>query len=111
MDGRSRGGHTHSWKSTAIRGPCAARGERRRAPVGTVRASGEIPPIMRLIRVAFVVGSIVALAAAALAQAPAQPKAPARPGGGPGAASPAPEPGGEAKAVTQAILEEIDKRS
>jgi hypothetical protein len=71
-------------------------------------------PIMRVIRVAFVV-SIAILPAAALAQAPAQPKAQARPDARPGsrpdAASAAPEPGGEAKAVTQAILEEIDKRS
>ena len=66
---------------------------------------------MRLIRVAFVVGSMVALAAAARAQAPAQARPGGRLGSDPGTASSAPEPGGEAKAVTQAILEEIDQRS
>jgi hypothetical protein len=57
---------------------------------------------MRLIRVAFVVVSIVSWPAVGWAQA-AQSKA--------RAASVAPEPGGEVRAVTQAILEEIDKRS
>jgi hypothetical protein len=65
-------------------------------------------PIMRLIRVAFV-ASIVIVPSGARAQAPAEAKAQARPGAT-GAAS-VPEPGGEAKAVTKAILEEIDKRS
>src|SRR5262249_47332678 len=53
---------------------------------------------------------IAVLAAAVLAQIPAQPKAqaPARPGG---PASTASEPSGEIRAVTQAILEEIDKHS
>ena len=72
-------------------------------------------PIMRLIRVAFVVVSIVTLPAVVLAQAPAQPKGQPRPGeraaSDSRAASSAPAPDGEAKAVTQAILEEIDKRS
>jgi len=70
---------------------------------------------MRLIRVAFIVSSIIAMPAFALAQAPVQPRGLARPGARDGvrsgAASTVPEPGGEAKAVTQAILEEIDKRS
>jgi hypothetical protein len=52
----------------------------------------------------------VLLCSAALAQAPsgAQPKADTRPAGARAAAS---EGGGEIKAVTQAILDEIDKRS
>jgi hypothetical protein len=70
---------------------------------------------MGLIRKAFLVVSIVALPASVLAQAPppAGPKAPARHGvsAGSGLSSSAPEPSGEIKAVTQAILEEIDKRS
>jgi len=56
---------------------------------------------------AALIGLIVIMPAAA--QAPAQPKGQPRPGER--AASAAPEPGGEAKAVTRAILEEIDKRS
>jgi carboxypeptidase Q len=71
---------------------------------------------MRPIRIAFVVASIVALPASVLAQpapspsrAPAAPKAQPRPGSDAG--SSATEPSGEIKAVTQAILEEIDKRS
>src|SRR5207248_8912410 len=104
-----------------IRGAAAARRvlapEGGAAPSGRGNdsTSGEMKPIMRLIRVALVVGSIMAMPAAALAQAPARPGGPAGPGGGagpgPGAAATAPEPGGEARAVTQAILEEIDKRS
>ncbi len=70
---------------------------------------------MRLIRVAFVVSSVVAMPALALAQGRPQPggRAPAvgRDGSRSSAAAAVPEPGGEAKAVTQAILEEIDKRS
>jgi carboxypeptidase Q len=71
---------------------------------------------MRPIRIAFVVASIMVLPAFVLAQqapspprAPAAPKAQPRPGGDAG--SSATEPSGEIKAVTQAILEEIDKRS
>src|SRR5580692_10504129 len=70
---------------------------------------------MRPIRIAFVVASVMmALPAFVLAQqapppAPAAPKVQARPGGDAG--SSATEPSGEIKAVTQAILEEIDKRS
>ena len=70
-------------------------------------------PIMRLIRIAFVVVSIVALPAVCpahrLASGTGGAKAQPRPGGD--AARRRPEPGGEIKAVTQAILEEIDKRS
>jgi carboxypeptidase Q len=70
---------------------------------------------MRSFRVLFVVLGIVAPFVSVRAQAPAsaQPKTPvpsaATAGSGP--ASSVPEPGGESKAVTQAILEEIDKRS
>src|SRR5271156_1743719 len=71
---------------------------------------------MRPIRIAFVVASIMGLPASVLAQqapsptgAPAVSKAQPRPGGDAG--SSATEPSGEIKAVTQAILEEIDKRS
>ncbi len=69
---------------------------------------------MRPIRIAFVVASMMALPASVLAQhapprAPAAPKAQPRPGGDAG--SSATEPSGEIKAVTQAIIEEIDKRS
>jgi hypothetical protein len=71
--------------------------------------------VMRLIRVAFVVSSVVALPSFALAQAPAQPGDQGQPGSrtaARGTATPkTAEPGGEIKAVTQAILEEIDKRS
>jgi carboxypeptidase Q len=65
---------------------------------------------MRLIRSAFVL-SIVAWSAAALAQSPGEAKKPEQSAGRPAAGTSVPEPGGEAKAVTQAILEEIDKRS
>ena len=63
------------------------------------------------IRNAFLMISIVSLPASGLAQEPAraQERAPAQPGGGP--SSSASEQSGEVKAVTQAILEEIDKRS
>ena len=65
---------------------------------------------MKRIRLAFVL-SMLALtwSSAARAQAagePTKPKPPTSP-----AATTVPEPGGEAKAVTQAILEEIDKHS
>ena len=69
---------------------------------------------MRLIRSVFVV-SMVALSAVAVAQVPGEPKKQEQPGGRPSSAPSATasvaEPGGESKAVTQAILEEIDKRS
>src|SRR5580692_368403 len=70
---------------------------------------------MRPIRIAFVVASVMmALPAFVLAQqapprAPGAPKAQPRPGGDAGPS--ATEPSGEIKAVTQAIIEEIDKRS
>jgi carboxypeptidase Q len=67
-------------------------------------------PIMKWIRFAFVV-SMVTLSAAARAQAPGEPKKQEQSAGRPGAGAAVPEPGGEAKAVTQAILEEIDKHS
>jgi carboxypeptidase Q len=67
-------------------------------------------PIMKWIRFAFVV-SMVTLPAAARAQAPGEPKKLEQSAGRPGAGAAVPEPGGEAKAVTQAILEEIDKHS
>jgi carboxypeptidase Q len=67
-------------------------------------------PIMKWIRFAFVV-SMVTLPAAARAQAPGEPKKQEQSAGRPGAGAAVPEPGGEAKAVTQAILEEIDKHS
>jgi hypothetical protein len=70
---------------------------------------------MRLIRAAFFIGSTMALPTGVWAQATVQQRAEApsaeRASGGPRAPSRAPQPGGEAKAVTQAILEEIDKRS
>jgi carboxypeptidase Q len=55
--------------------------------------------------------SIISIPGSVFAQPPAKAEAgrPSRPGGGP--ASLAPEQSGEVKAVTQAILEEIDKRS
>src|SRR6185312_5172323 len=65
---------------------------------------------MRLIRSAFVL-SIVAWSAAALAQSPGEPRKPEQSAARPAAGTAVPEPGGEAKAVTQAILEEIDKPS
>jgi carboxypeptidase Q len=65
---------------------------------------------MKWIRLAFVV-SLVTLSATALAQAPGEPKKQEQSAGRPGAGAAVPEPGGEAKAVTQAILEEIDKHS
>jgi carboxypeptidase Q len=66
---------------------------------------------MKRFRLAFVV-SMVALSSAALAQAPGGPKPKAEPSAGrPAATASVPEPGGESKAVTQAILEEIDKHS
>src|SRR5262245_46471027 len=108
MDERCRAGHTHRWRLTANREPAHGGA----VPSSPARSAGEINPIMRVFRSAFVVVSIVASPAAASAQAPAQPEGRARPGGG---AGPVPaavvEPGGEARAVTQAILEEIDKRS
>jgi hypothetical protein len=61
--------------------------------------------IMRLTRAAFVVLSIVALPAGVWGQETAQPKLERAVGGT------AVSGGGEAKAVTQAILEEIDKHS
>ena len=66
---------------------------------------------MMSIRSAFLVITIVFLPASGFAQAPAkaQERAPAQTGGGP--SSSATEQSGEVKAVTQAILEEIDKRS
>ncbi len=42
---------------------------------------------------------------------PGEPRKPDKPASQPAAATSVPEPGGEAKAVTQAILEEIDKHS
>ena len=66
---------------------------------------------MRLIRIAFL-AAIAAIPASAFAQQPRN-LVPPR-GNQPSPGTPAattPEPGGEAKAVTQAILEEIDKRS
>ncbi len=56
--------------------------------------------------------AIAAVPASAIAQkAPGQPANGSRPGSASAAAASAPEPGGEAKAVTQAILEEVDKHS
>jgi carboxypeptidase Q len=68
---------------------------------------------MRAFRITFVTVSMLSLPALVLAQAPAEPKAQARPDSraAAGHAVSASEPGGESKAVTQAILEEIDKRS
>ena len=66
---------------------------------------------MRLIRIAFL-AAIAAIPASALAQQPRN-MVPSR-GNQPSPGTPAattPEPGGEAKAVTQAILDEIDKHS
>src|SRR4051812_10435468 len=69
---------------------------------------------MRLIYPVFII-SMMALSAAAAAQLPGEPKRTEQPGGksssGPAATAPVAEPGGESKAVTQAILEEIDKCS
>ncbi|MGP0065887.1 MAG: M20/M25/M40 family metallo-hydrolase [Isosphaeraceae bacterium] len=66
---------------------------------------------MKSFRLALVV-AMVTLSSAALAQPPGGPKPKPEPSAGrPAATAPVPEPGGEAKAVTQAILEEIDKRS
>ncbi len=61
---------------------------------------------MRLIRFTFL-AAIAALPAASAAQSPGKP-AKAAPAS---ASASVPEPGGEAKAVTQAILDEIDKHS
>jgi carboxypeptidase Q len=71
---------------------------------------------MKGIRSTFVVAMVaLGLSAAAVAQAPRGPRDQPRPGraadSAPRGAASVPEPGGEAKAVTQAILEEIDKRS
>lgn len=69
---------------------------------------------MRVIRAALVVLSILWPHSLALAQAPSPAKAKghARPGGpASSSTSPASEPTGEVKAVTQAIIEEIDKHS
>ena len=69
---------------------------------------------MRFIRATLVCLSSIGFSAGALAQAPppGQPRSDARPhAGGSRALTSAAEPSGETKAVTQAILEEIDKRS
>ena len=70
---------------------------------------------MRFIRVVLVIAAVTTLPASVLAQAPppAEPNASGRrPGSrGSGSASSVTEPSGEIKAVTQAILDEIDKRS
>jgi len=70
---------------------------------------------MTLIRAGLVVVAITTLPASVLAQAPASvaPNTVGRQsaGGGSGRSSSVSEPSGEIKAVTQAILEEIDKRS
>jgi hypothetical protein len=62
---------------------------------------------MRPIRIAFLAAAAAMPALALAQQKPAQPQQ----GGSTPAAPKVPEPGGEAKAVTQAILEEIDKHS
>jgi carboxypeptidase Q len=66
---------------------------------------------MKLVTKLVITISIMSLPAFIFAQAPtiAQERAPARPGGSPSTS--ATEQSGEVKAVTQAILEEIDKRS
>ncbi len=67
---------------------------------------------MRLIRTAFVVSSFMGLPAFVMAQAPPPaPSSKATSAPVVQAGSKAAEPSGETKAVTQAILEEIDKRS
>jgi carboxypeptidase Q len=65
---------------------------------------------MKQIHLTFVV-SMLMLSSAAMAQPPGAPGKPEQSVGRPAAAASVPEPGGEAKAVTQAILEEIDKHS
>ncbi len=80
-----------------------------------VNSSKGLSPIMKLTRALLISVSAAGLCASALAQAP--PKAEPRGRGRLfGAAQPTPAPsakesGGEVKAVTQAIIEEIDKRS
>ena len=69
---------------------------------------------MRFIRATLVCLSSIGFSAGALAQAPptGQPRSDARPhAGGSRTLTSAAEPSGETKAVTQAIIEEIDKRS
>jgi carboxypeptidase Q len=70
-------------------------------------------PTMRLYRPAIFTVSILAFPAFVLAQAPAEQKAPPKPqsSAASGSALKTAEPGGEIKAMTQAILEEIEKRS
>jgi hypothetical protein len=71
-------------------------------------------PTMRVIRVASILAFVsnLALSVAVLAQVPTRPQPETRPGGGGSGRTPTlAEPDGEIKAVTQAILEEIDKRS
>jgi carboxypeptidase Q len=64
---------------------------------------------MRLIRITFL-AAIAAVPASVLAQQPGRSDR-SQPSAASSASTSTPEPGGEAKAVTQAILEEIDKRS
>ncbi len=70
---------------------------------------------MRSLPAVIFILSMASSSASVLAQAPAatEPKAQAQPAtpAASGPASPAAEPGGETKAVTQAILDEIEKRS
>src|SRR5262249_35965757 len=101
-------------KTPAICARGCAGGVRRSAEVRTIQ-SEESNPTMRRIGVAFLVGSTIVLPPLAWAPAPAPPKPEGQPRGqaarDPRAAAKALEPGGEAKAVTQAILDEIDKHS
>src|ERR1035441_5017573 len=100
MDEPSRERHTLSWRNTA------------NAPSSL--SCEEMIAIMRLICAALVFLSSIGFSSCVLAQAPpsTKPKREAPPrAGGSGTATSAPEPNGEIKAVTQAILEEIDKRS
>src|SRR5271165_1845341 len=78
------------------------------------QSSEEMFVTMRLIRAFLLVLAAGGISSSVLAQTP--PPAQTKPESPPRAAaaataSQAPEPGGEVKAVTQAILEEIDKRS
>jgi carboxypeptidase Q len=109
MDERSRVGHT------LYLADC---GERRVVLVETstaiAKSCEEMIAIMRFIRAALVCLFSVGFSSVVVAQTSpsTKPKAEAAPrAGGFGTAAAAPEPSGEIKAVTQAILEEIDKRS
>ena len=111
MDEPPRVGHTHS---LAIRGrPHIVLLHVRDSDFDRSIITGDLA-VMTFIRVVLVIAAIMTLPASVLAQdrPPAQPDTVGRrPGsGGSGPSSAAAEPSGEIKAVTQAILEEIDKR-